>query len=51
MKQFLYEYIFSETKVLCRHEIRTIDHNCEIPHEGPFYDLMWSDQVKIKAYP
>jgi hypothetical protein len=50
MKHFLYEYIFNGTKVLCHHQIRTIDRNCEIPHEGPFCDLMWSDPEEIETW-
>ena len=32
------------------HQIRTIDRNCEIPHEGPFCDLMWSDPEEIETW-
>lgn len=27
-----------------------IDRVCEIPHEGPFCDLMWSDPEDIEAW-
>mmetsp|Transcript_3742 Transcript_3742/g.13135 ORF Transcript_3742/g.13135 Transcript_3742/m.13135 type:complete len:306 (+) Transcript_3742:272-1189(+) len=30
--------------------IRTLDRCCEIPHEGPFCDLMWSDPEDIEAW-
>lgn len=47
-----------EGKVLCVHgglspdmrtidQIRTIDRKVEIPHEGAFCDLMWSDPEDI----
>ncbi|KAE8672666.1 Phytochrome-associated serine/threonine-protein phosphatase [Hibiscus syriacus] len=31
-------------------KIRVIDRNCEIPHEGPFCDLMWSDPSDIETW-
>ena len=30
--------------------MRIIDRNCEIPHEGPFCDLMWSDPEEIETW-
>lgn len=48
-------------RVLCVHgglspdirtidQIRVIERNCEIPHEGPFCDLMWSDPEEIETW-
>eukprot|EP01129_Flabellula_baltica_P005883 TRINITY_DN2160_c0_g1_i1.p1 TRINITY_DN2160_c0_g1~~TRINITY_DN2160_c0_g1_i1.p1 ORF type:complete len:334 (-),score=72.34 TRINITY_DN2160_c0_g1_i1:72-1013(-) len=31
-------------------QIRTITRNLEIPHEGPFCDLMWSDPEEIETW-
>mmetsp|Transcript_16677 Transcript_16677/g.21868 ORF Transcript_16677/g.21868 Transcript_16677/m.21868 type:complete len:302 (+) Transcript_16677:321-1226(+) len=31
-------------------QVRTIDRAQEIPHEGPFCDLMWSDPEDIEAW-
>lgn len=48
-------------EVLCLHgglspeirtidQIRTIERNVEIPHDGPFCDLMWSDPDNIETW-
>ena len=49
---FLINKCFNEIKRLITfsHQIRTIDRNCEIPHEGPFCDLMWSDPEEIETW-
>lgn len=31
-------------------QVRMIDRVCEIPHEGPFCDLMWSDPEEIESW-
>lgn len=40
----------STPDVLWLLQIRTIDRVCEIPHEGPFCDLMWSDPEDIETW-
>ncbi|DBA87272.1 hypothetical protein WJX77_002977 [Trebouxia sp. C0004] len=50
-----------DARVLCVHgglspdlrtldQIRTIERVCEIPHEGPFCDLMWSDPEETETW-
>ena len=31
-------------------QMRTIERNVEIPHEGPFCDIMWSDPEEIDSW-
>ena len=31
-------------------QIRAIQRNIEIPHEGPFCDIMWSDPDQIETW-
>uniref|UniRef100_A0A452ZS85 protein-serine/threonine phosphatase n=1 Tax=Aegilops tauschii subsp. strangulata TaxID=200361 RepID=A0A452ZS85_AEGTS len=42
--------LISSFEYLCCVQMRTIDRNCEIPHEGPFCDLMWSDPEEIETW-
>ena len=46
MKTFYMHTPYNDTA----HQIRTIDRVCEIPHEGPFCDLMWSDPEDIDTW-
>ncbi len=50
-----------ENEILCIHgglspemktidQIRNIERNIEIPHEGPFCDLMWSDPDNVETF-
>lgn len=57
---FLFKKVV-DGKILCVHgglspalltldQIRTIPRNQEIPHEGPFCDLMWSDPEEVDGW-
>src|SRR3989338_8159530 len=37
-------------EVDCLDQIRTILRNVDTPHEGPFFDLMWSDPEEIENW-
>ena len=37
-------------RVVAIDQMRMIDRNCKIPHEGPFCDLMWSDPEDIETW-
>ena len=42
-------FVIPALKVLTK-QVRTIERVCEIPHEGPFCDLMWSDPEDLETW-
>ena len=58
---FKVSFFYNSDKVFCVHgglspeiktidQVRTIDRKIQIPHEGPFCDLMWSDPEDIEDW-
>lgn len=48
-RDFLLFHLLCSYPDICS-QVRTIERVCEIPHEGPFCDLMWSDPEDLETW-